>query len=38
VVSEGTYIAAGTDITVVKVEGPRVVVRPIEAGPKRDSE
>jgi len=30
VVSEGTYIASGTEVTVVAVEGPRVVVRPAE--------
>lgn len=33
VVSEGTYVPAGTEVTVIHVEGPRVVVRPSEGPP-----
>jgi membrane-bound serine protease (ClpP class) len=32
VVSEGMFIGAGTTVTVIRVEGPRVVVSPAQPG------
>ena len=38
VVSEGAYIAAGTALKVIRVEGVRVVVRPLTPGEKAEKD